>query len=69
MSNDAQQRLVAGYGQTHNAKIIAQAYGTGTWEVYHLEKQMRETDSTDLQTSQRVGETKQERPQRTGKTV
>lgn len=38
MNNDTQQRLVDWYEQKHNAKMIAQAYGKGTWEVYYLEK-------------------------------
>ncbi len=39
-----------GYEETHNAKMIAQAYGVSEREVYKLAAQMRETGSVDVRT-------------------
>lgn len=50
LSNETRRRLVAGYERTHNAKMIAQAYGVSEREVYKLAAQMRETGSVDLRT-------------------
>lgn len=51
LSNETRKRLVEGYERTHNAKMIAQAYGVSEREVYKLAAQMRETGSVDLRTS------------------
>ena len=39
-----------GYERTHDAKLIAQAYGVCEREVYKLAAQVRETGSVDLRT-------------------
>ena len=39
-----------GYERTHDAKMIAQAYGVSEREVYKLAAQMRETGSVDVRT-------------------
>ena len=50
LSNETRRRLVDGYERTHDAKMIAQAYGVSEREVYKLAAQMRETGSVDLRT-------------------
>ena len=50
LSNETRRRLVRGYERTHDAKMIAQAYGVSEREVYKLAAQMRETESVDLRT-------------------
>ena len=50
LSNETRRRLVSGYERTHDAKMIAQAYGVCEREVYKLAAQMRETGSVDLRT-------------------
>ena len=50
LSNETRKRLVSGYERTHNAKMIAQAYGVSEREVYKLAAQMRETGSVEVQT-------------------
>lgn len=50
LSNETRRRLVAGYEQTHDAKMKAQAYGVSEREVYKLAAQMRETGSVELRT-------------------
>ena len=42
--------MVEGYERTHDAKMIAQAYGVSEREVYKLAAQMRESGSVDLRT-------------------
>lgn len=41
---------MAGYERTHDAKMIAQAYGVSEREVYKLAAQMRETGSVKART-------------------
>ena len=41
---------MSGYERTHDAKMIAQAYGVSEREVYKLAAQMRETGSVELRT-------------------
>ncbi len=50
LSNETRRRLVAGYERTHDAKLIAQAYGVSEREVYKLAAQMRETGSVEVRT-------------------
>ena len=50
LSNETRSRLVAGYERSHDAKMIAQAYGVSEREVYKLAAQMRETGSVDVRT-------------------
>ena len=50
LSNETRRRLVRGYERTHDAKMIAQAYGVSEREVYKLAAQMRETGSVELRT-------------------
>ena len=50
LSNETRSRLVAGYERSHDAKMIAQAYGVSEREVYKLAAQMRETGSVELRT-------------------
>ena len=50
LSNETRKRLVAGYERSHDAKMIAQAYGVSEREVYKLAAQMRETGSVELRT-------------------
>lgn len=50
LSNETRKRLVRGYERTHDAKMIAQAYGVSEREVYKLAAQMRETGSVELRT-------------------
>ena len=50
LSNETRRRLVRGYERTHDAKLIAQAYGVSEREVYKLAAQMRETGSVDVRT-------------------
>ena len=50
LSSEIRRRLVAGYEQFHDAKLIAQAYGVCEREVYKLAAQMWETGSVDLRT-------------------
>ena len=50
LRNETRSRLVAGYERTHDAKMIAQAYGVSEREVYKLAAQMRETGSVDVRT-------------------
>ena len=50
LSNETRKRLVDGYERTHNAKMIAQAYGVSEREVYKLAAQMRETGSVEVRT-------------------
>ena len=50
LSNETRNRLVRGYERTHDAKMIAQAYGVSEREVYKLAAQMRETGSVELRT-------------------
>ena len=50
LSNETRKRLVMGYERTHDAKMIAQAYGVSEREVYKLAAQMRETGSVKLRT-------------------
>lgn len=50
LSNETRKRLVSGYERTHDAKMIAQAYGVSEREVYKLAAQMRETGSVELRT-------------------
>lgn len=51
LSNETRRRMVEGYERTHDAKMIAQAYGVSEREVYKLAAQMRETGSVDLRMS------------------
>ena len=50
LSNETRSRLVAGYERSHDAKMIAQAYGVSEREVYKLAAQMRETGSVEVRT-------------------
>ena len=50
LSIETRERLVRGYERTHNAKMIAQAYGVSEREVYKLAAQMRETGSVEPRT-------------------
>ena len=50
LSNETRKRLVSGYERSHDAKMIAQAYGVSEREVYKLAAQMRETGSVELRT-------------------
>ena len=50
LSNETRKRLVMGYERTHDAKMIAQAYGVSEREAYKLAAQMRETESVKLRT-------------------
>ena len=50
LSNETRKRLVDGYERTHNAKMIAQAYGVSEREVYKRAAQMRETGSVEVRT-------------------
>ena len=43
--------MVEGYERTHDAKMIARAYGVSEREVYKLAAQMRERGSVDLRMS------------------
>ena len=47
LSIEIRKRLVSGYERTHDAKMIAQAYGVSEREVYKLAAQMRETGSVE----------------------
>ena len=47
LSIETRERLVRGYERTHDAKMIAQAYGVSEREVYKLAAQMRETGSVE----------------------
>ncbi len=51
LSNETRKCLVEGYKRTHDARMIAQAYGVSEREVYKLAAQMRETGSVELRTS------------------
>lgn len=51
IGNETRKRMVEGYERTHDAKIIAQAYGVSEREVYKLAAQMRETGSVELRMS------------------
>ena len=51
LSNETRKRLVEGYERTHDARMIAQAYGVSEREVYKLAAQMRETGSVELRMS------------------
>lgn len=51
LSNETRKRMVEGYERTHDAKMIAQAYGVSEREVYKLAAQMQETGSVDLRMS------------------
>ena len=50
LSIETRERLVRGYERTHDAKMIAQAYGVSEREVYKLAAQMRETGSVEPRT-------------------
>ena len=50
LSIEIRKRLVSGYERTHDAKMIAQAYGVSEREVYKLAAQMREIGSVELRT-------------------
>ena len=50
LSNETRRRLVSGYERTHDAKMIAQAYGVSEREVYKLAAQMRESGSVEVRT-------------------
>ena len=50
LSIEIRKRLVSGYERTHDAKMIAQAYGVSEREVYKLAAQMRETGSVEPRT-------------------
>ena len=50
LSNETRRRLVSGYERSHDAKMIAQAYGVSEREVYKLAAQMRETGSVEVRT-------------------
>ena len=51
ISNETRRRMVEGYERTHDARMIALAYGVSEREVYKLAAQKRETGSVDLRTS------------------
>lgn len=53
LHNEARELLVKGYEKTHNAKMIAQAYGVSEPTVYRLAQQKRETGCVTLRTHQR----------------
>jgi len=50
LSIETRERLVRGYERTHDAKMIAQAYGVSEREVYKLAAQMLETGSVEPRT-------------------
>lgn len=50
LSIETREWLVRGYERTHDAKMIAQAYGVSEREVYKLAAQMRETGSVEPRT-------------------
>lgn len=50
LSNEIRKRLVVGYERTHDAKMIAQAYGVSEREVYKLAVQMWETGDVKTRT-------------------
>ena len=50
LGNETRKRLVSGYERSHDAKMIAQAYGVSEREVYKLAAQMRESGSVEVRT-------------------
>lgn len=53
LHNEARELLVKGYGKTHKAKEIAEAYAVSVPTVYRLAQQMKETGSVALRVNRR----------------
>ena len=53
LHNESRNLLVQAYEKTHDAGKVAECYNVSKRTVYRLDKQMRETGSVDLKTSQR----------------
>lgn len=53
LGNQARHLIIEAWNKTHNAKEIAECFSVNTSTIYRIEKQMRETNSVDLRTSQR----------------
>lgn len=53
LHNESRNLLVQAFEKNHNAKQTAQDFSVSEWTVYRLRKQMKQTGSVDLRTSQR----------------
>ncbi len=53
LHNEARNLLVEAYEKTHEAKVVAMAYGVSVPTVYRLAEQKAKTGSVDLRISQR----------------
>ena len=53
LHNEARNLLVEAYEKTHDAKVVALAYGVSVLKVYRLSEQKAKTGSVDLRVSER----------------
>ena len=53
LHDETRKLLIEAWNKTHNAKEIAECFSVNTSTVYRLKKQMRETGSVKIRTSQR----------------